>query len=83
MDDQQAVRAAGVRVDIVAGGRAVLEALRHDAQDLLGGGHACADMTRVLSTAAYSVLVFKTAPHTAAWMSRLHMDAVHNGSVHC
>jgi len=40
--DEQAVRAAGVRVDVVAADRALLEAARHDALDLLRRLHACA-----------------------------------------
>ena len=41
MHDEQAVRAAGVRVDVMAAGRPVLKALSHDGQNLLRGGHIC------------------------------------------
>jgi hypothetical protein len=40
--DQQAVRARGVGVDVVAAHRAVLEAGGHDVEDLLRRRHLCA-----------------------------------------
>ena len=41
MDDQQTVRSAGVRIDVMAAGCAVLKAPCYDAQDLLRRGHSC------------------------------------------
>ena len=73
VDDERAVRAAGVRVDVVAADRALLVAGRHQAVHLPRGSHVCmhighTSLQPLLHRAVLSLQYdHKTARGTGLW----------------